>query len=323
VTDGPTQWWPLPNHEHHRRRLLTAIAAESAPEDAGERASAGRLSGWARSRGRLTPAMAAVAVLLVVAVGLGVNALLRSAGQPDQSGTGPAPAGSSPGPRPSAVGGGEWSVTQQYTVTAPVSSMIVKDGAGSVSVAAGSGSEVSVTAKIYYRTDRPAISHAVSGRTLSLGYSACADCGVTFTVTVPRAASVTIDEHTGEVTVANLAGDVSVNDETGMVKLVNLTGDVSVRDGTGEVIATGLSSALATFRDGTGMIDVAFNVAPRQVSAVSETGMVAVRVPSGTTYKVTASSQTGLVDDSVPQSAAATHVITATTRTGMVSVSTG
>jgi hypothetical protein len=50
---------------------------------------------------------------------------------------------------------------------------------------------------------------------------------------------------------------------------------------------------------------------------------VSVRVPSGTTYRVNASSQVGVVDDSVPQSPTATHVITASTNTGMVSVSTG
>ena len=342
MNDQPAQPRPLPHHERHRRTLLAAIAAESAHERGAGRPARSPESGLARAarsrrlrslaetepsrrRGRVVPAMSAAAVFIVAAAGIGVHALLRPASQPSQPGVRLTTAAtrSSASPRPSAVGGGEWSVTQKYTVTAPVSSLIVNDTAGSVSVTSGSGSEVSVAAKIYYRTSRPSISHTVSGRTLTLGYSACADCSVAFTVTVPRAASVTINEHTGEVAVANLAGDVSVSDDTGTVAMASLTGDVSVQNGSGAINGTGLSTARASFRDLNGIIDVAFTAPPRQLSAVSDTGTVSVQVPSGVTYKVDASSQLGVIDVSVPQSPTATHVITATTDTGPVSVSTG
>ena len=48
------------------------------------------------------------------------------------------------------------------------------------------------------------------------------------------------------------------------------TGDVSVRNGSGTITGTGLSAALASFRDGNGVIDVAFAAPPRQLSAVSK-----------------------------------------------------
>lgn len=336
MNDQAAQSRPLPHHERHRRTLLAAIAAESAREQASGRPARSPEPGLARAagararslprigsprRGWVTPVMAAAAVLVVVAAGVGVHALVRPASQP---GTRPTPATMrSAGSRPSPAGGGEWTVTQRYTVPAPVGSLIVNDTAGSVAVTAGSGSEVSVTAKIYYRTSRPSISHTVSRRTLALGYSACADCGVAFTITVPRAASVTINEHTGKVTVASVAGDVSVSDDTGMISLTDLSGDVSVHDGTGAISGTGLSAARASFSDRDGMTELTFTAPPRQLIAESGTGMVSIRVPSGTTYRVEASSKLGMVDDSVPQSAAATHMITATTGTGMVSVSTG
>jgi hypothetical protein len=47
---------------------------------------------------------------------------------------------------------------------------------------------------------------------------------------------------------------------------------------------------------------------------------VAVRVPSGTAYRVTARTQIGSVRVSVPRAAAAAHVIQATTGTGTVTV---
>lgn len=344
MNDQPAQSWPLPNHERHRRVLLDAIAAESARQQAADGparspelrpARAGfprslQETGSSRLRAWVAPALAAVAVILVAAAGVGVHALLRPASQPGQPGARPAVAAtrtttaaepSTAGP--SAVGGGEWSVTQKYTITAPVSSMIVNDTAGSVAVAGGPGSEVSVTAKIYYRASRPTVSDTVSGRTLALGYSGCTDCGVAFTITVPRAVGVTVHERTGKVTVADLAGNVAVSDDTGMVTVAGLTGDVSVQAGSGGIGGTGLSAARASFRDTVGAIDVAFTAPPRLLTAVTDTGMVSVQVPPGTTYRVNASSQLGLVDDSVPQSPTATHVITASSSIGMVSVSAG
>jgi len=205
----------------------------------------------------------------------------------------------------------------------PVNSLIVNDTTGSVSVSSGPGSEVSVTTTIHYSTSSPYITHTISGHALTLGYSGCTDCSVAFTVTVPRTASVTIHVQTGHVSVASLAGDVSVGDDTGKVTLIGLTGNVSVRDGTGSVSGTGLSAKRASFQDGTGSIDVAFTAAPRQLSAVTGTGEVSVRVPSGTAYQVNASSKAGSVKVSVPQSPTVTHVITATTTTGAVSVSNG
>jgi hypothetical protein len=217
--------------------------------------------------------------------------------------------------------GPQTSVTQKYTPTAPVSRLIVAEPVGSVSVSSGSGSKVSVTTTITYRGSRPSITHKISGRTLALGHSACSNCDVAFTVTVPRAASVAIHLSTGSVTVARLAGDVSVADGTGSVRMAGLTGHVSAWDDTGSIGGTGLSAMRASFHDGTGDIHVAFTAAPRKLSAVTRTGSVSVRLPSGTAYQVHAGSRVGSVRVSVPHSPTAPHVIIATTSTGRVSVS--
>jgi hypothetical protein len=213
------------------------------------------------------------------------------------------------------------SVTQEYAPTVPVSSLIVNDTVGSVSVSSGPGSGVSVTATISYGGSRPSLTHAISGQTLTLGHSACTSCGVAFAVTVPRMAAVAIRLRTGNVTVADLGGDLSVVDDTGAVTMTSLIGDVFVQVSTGSVNGTGLSAMRASFQSRTGSIDVAFTAAPRQLSAVNGTGRVAVRLPSGTAYHVDASSQTGKVDVSVPRSSAVTHMVTAATITGRVSVS--
>ncbi|HEX6524572.1 MAG TPA: DUF4097 family beta strand repeat-containing protein [Streptosporangiaceae bacterium] len=241
-------------------------------------------------------AAAAGAVLIVAAAGISGCASLHAAGL------------------------GQSSVTQTYTPAVPVTSLIVNDPDGSVSVSSGSGSAVSVTATIYYDDDKPSITHTVSGQALTLGYSSCTDCGVAFTITVPRTASVAINGHSGDVTVASLAGDVSVVHDIGRVTMTGLTGNVSVQNHIGSISGTGLSAAQASLHNGAGNIDVAFTSAPRRLSAVSRTGRVSVRVPSGNAYQVNASSNVGSVKVSVPQSPATTHVITATVTIGTVSV---
>ena len=71
---------------------------------------------------------------------------------------------------------------------------------------------------------------------------------------------------------------------------------------------------------GTGMISAGFTAPPREIFATSGIGSVDVRVPSGSAYRVTASSQTGSVLVSVHRAAASSHVLQASTGTGTVTV---
>jgi predicted membrane protein len=68
------------------------------------------------------------------------------------------------------------------------------------------------------------------------------------------------------------------------------------------------------------MISAGFTAPPRQIVARSGIGSVAIRVPSGTAYRVTASTQIGSVRVPVPRAAASSHVIHAATSTGTVTV---
>jgi len=110
---------------------------------------------------------------------------------------------------------------------------------------------------------------------------------------------------------------------SGVGNVALLLGSTTGRDGIGGVSGTGLSATQASFQDGTGSIDVGFTAAPRQLSAVTQTGAVSIRVPSGMAYQVKAGSKAGSVHVSVPQSPAASRVITATTTIGAVSVRNG
>ena len=256
-------------------------------------------------------------MLAIAGAVLGARALLPQGGQP---GTGRPPvtgsAGTTPSlstaltpvgatPTPVQESGGQWLVTRKYQMNAPVSGLVVNDPVGAVLVSGGGSGGVSVTATVSYRSAQPAITQRVSGGTLSLAYSSCTDCGVSFQVTVPRGASITINEGTGHVGLTGLAGGV----------------DVAVH--AGSVTATGLTGAEARFSDDVGGINVSFSAPPRQLTAQAQTGAIIVDVPSSADYRVSANTGMGALTVTVPQSSSATHVVTATTNIGAVTVGTG
>jgi hypothetical protein len=300
---------PLPNHEQHRHDLLAAIRAESA--GAGRPVAGDRPGPF--SRPWVAPAAAAAAVLAVVAATTTVHALARSGNGSPAGGQGnQAPAAASTATatatapvtsKPTSLGGGEQRVTTSFDVAAAVTSLTVDDPAGSVTVTAGDVSAVSVTAAIYYAGTAPSITRDLSpAKALALGYSACSKCGVGFSITVPRNASVNVTEDTGAVT------------------LTGIGGNVSVRVGTGSVTATGLTGLTGKFNVGHGRIQAGFTVAPTLVDAAVDTGAVTVQVPSSATYQVTASSAHGPARVTVPRGGQSSHVVNASASAGTVAV---
>ena len=306
---------PLPRHEQHRGELLAVIREVEERESpwrrrrfdlAGLPGRAAR-AGWP---GWITPVAAAAAVLLIAGLTAGVHALMSAGGHQAAAGTGKAvpsrpqrtgivTASQAP---PSPAGGGQWKVTRQYQVTTPVTSLVVDNPVGAVTIIGGATTAVSVTATIDYRGAAPSSTPRVSGHTLTVSYGPCTDCGAAFYVTVPRGVSVTVHEGTGQVTLSSLAGEVSA------------------QSGTGNVTGTGLSGATGRFQIGTGRVDVAYAKPPRQVSVVASTGAVQVLVPASVAYRVSAGSEIGAVDIAVPQSPSASRVISVQDGVGAVTV---
>jgi hypothetical protein len=106
----------------------------------------------------------------------------------------------------------------------------------------------------------------------------------------------------------------------GDIRLTGLSGVISAGTDIGQIQASGMSGRQLALRTGTGMISAGFTVPPQLVRAHAGTGSVAVRVPSGTAYRVTASTQVGAVRITVPQAATSPRVIRASTGIGTVTV---
>jgi hypothetical protein len=195
--------------------------------------------------------------------------------------------------------------TERSLVSSAVGTLIVRGSVSAVSITGANRSTVSITAHLEYRGDAPVITRRVTGRRLDLGYtcpSRSRDCGVSFDLTVPRGIGATVRVGVGQI------------------RLSGLSGTISAGTGIGQIQASGMSVPQIALTTGTGMISAEFAAPPQQVYAHSGIGSVAIRVPSGTAYRVTASTQIGSVRVSVPRAAASSHVIRATTNTGTVTV---
>lgn len=212
--------------------------------------------------------------------------------------------------------------TRQYSVSAPVQTLVVNAHVGSVHVTGGGSGRVSVTENITFRHEMPVTTHRASAGTLTLDSKcpALETCGVSYEITVPRAMTVQVTDNVGTISLESLSGDVTAHTNVGTIKLGSVSGPVEVTGNTGSILGQDVSSAHVTLRVSVGKIEVTFSAAPASVSAVSSVGSVTLRVPGTLPYAVTAHASTGSTQVTVSRDPSSSHTITATTKTGSITV---
>jgi len=193
-------------------------------------------------------------------------------------------------------------VTRAYQVPAPVSTVIVTSGAGSVSITGGGGPGVSVTEQLTYSKTPPVTSRAVSGGTLRASYTCPAQvvCAVGYVLRVPSSVAVQATTMAGAIRLADLSGQVTAKADAGLIS------------------ATGLRAASVSLTNDVGAINASFSAPPATIQAVTRVGAIRLRVPDSTAYRVSADAHVGKATVSVRESASSTHAITATTDVGAI-----
>jgi hypothetical protein len=292
---------------------------------------------------RFSPLAAAVAVASLVLVAV---ALQPAPARPAASGRTTRPAG------PAAHGHGARGLrpgTRSFRVTAPVSTLVINDARGNVTVSAGAGRSIQVTEQVsHYTGTAPQVTHGITDGTLTLAYrsSNCAgnhsgSCAmVNFTVEVPRSTGVSVSDGAGQTSINDLSGPVRVTDEAGDIRLSALSGSVTAQADSGDVTATAVSSpsltvtALAGDVTATAMttpdlsvtaqagdISAAFSTVPRQVQLTATAGDIRLRLPPGdASYRIMASAVAGDTTIGVPRSSTSADLITATATAGDISI---
>ena len=201
-------------------------------------------------------------------------------------------------PRP-VQGGSQASAT--YTVSAPVSTLVVNSGAGAVTITGSRRPTVAVTEQIQFSARPPAMMRTLAAKTLMLGYQCPHEslCAAAYDIQVPRGMAVRVVSETGEIRLSSLAGTVTAGSGAGLIS------------------AAGLTSRTASFTTSQGEINAVFAAAPMTVHVATNQGAINLRVPGTVSYEVTA--PPGELDSAIvtiPRSSSSRHVIDATCKAG-------
>jgi hypothetical protein len=196
---------------------------------------------------------------------------------------------------------------KSFTVSGPISAVVIHGGSGSIDVTGSSRSTVSVSQQVSYSKTPPNATHSLHAGTLTVSYSCPVElvCGVTYDIQVPRGVAVTVSAGTGSIT------------------LTSLNGTVSARAGAGLITADGLRSATASFTSNAGGIIASFTAAPRSLTANTNVGPITLTVPGAAAYRINTHTFVGTSTVTVHRSGSSAHSISAKSDLGSITIDPG
>lgn len=212
--------------------------------------------------------------------------------------------------------------TYSYSLPGQLRTLVVNAHVGSVRVTGSGSSHVSVTERISFRGTAPSTTHRSAAGTAMLDSScpALETCTVGYDITVPRAMTVRVTSNVGEIHLQSLSGQVTAHTNAGDINLGSVSGPVEATGHAGSIRGQDVSSPRAILHSSAGVIEVDFSAAPVTVTATSDIGSVTLRVPGSVPYHVTTNVGVGSAYVGVTSSPASPHAITASTRTGSVTI---
>ncbi|MFD3835368.1 DUF4097 family beta strand repeat-containing protein [Streptomyces sp. NPDC058642] len=147
-----------------------------------------------------------------------------------------------------------------------------------------------------------------------------ADCAAKHRIEVPRGVSVKVEDGDGSVRASGFEDALSIRTGDGSVHVTDSSGPLDLKTGDGSVRAD-VTSRDVRSQTGDGSVHLELGAVPDRVESRSGDGSVTIDVPEAT-YKVTTQTGDGGVDVTVPRADSSSHVITARTGDGKVTVRT-
>jgi hypothetical protein len=193
---------------------------------------------------------------------------------------------------------------KSFTVSGPVSAVVIHGGSGSIDVTGSARSTVSVSQQVSYSKTPPNATHSLRGGMLTISYSCPVEivCGVTYDVQVPRGVAVTVSAGAGSITLTSLAGTVSARAAAGLITAVDLR------------------SATASFTSNAGGVIASFTSAPRSLTANTNVGPITLTVPGAVAYRISTHTFVGTATVTVHRSGSSAHSISASSDLGSISI---
>jgi DUF4097 and DUF4098 domain-containing protein YvlB len=190
-------------------------------------------------------------------------------------------------------GGNSESETKTHEITDKVAVLSLKTGSGDVEITETAGTAIKITERLRWSREKPKTEREVGGDTLRVSYecpTSFDNCGVDYTVEVPKGIRLQLDAGSGDS------------------KLRALSGPITAEAGSGTVEGSELSSKQVTVKTGSGESRLRFASAPDAVEVDTGSGGAAVFLPNGP-YAVTAGAKTGEVTVGVDNDPAAARKI--------------
>ncbi|WP_030931886.1 DUF4097 family beta strand repeat-containing protein [Streptomyces sp. NRRL S-646] len=147
-----------------------------------------------------------------------------------------------------------------------------------------------------------------------------ADCSARHRIEVPRGVTVKVEDGDGSVRARGFQDALSIRTGDGSVHVTDSTGPLEMHTGDGSVHAA-VSSRRVRAETGDGSVDLELAAVPDLVDSRSHDGSVTVALPKAT-YRVTTETGDGSVDVSVPRSDSSSHVVSARSGDGKVTLKT-
>jgi len=212
--------------------------------------------------------------------------------------------------------------TDDKTEQVAITDVHISGGSGDITVRPGNHGQVRIRRTIRYAGDAPSgTTFRIEGSTLFLTTNCGRHCGVDYDVQVPEGVTVTGTTDAGDVRLTGVS-KVDIDVHAGDVSVTRATGPVQIRSDSGDIGATDLRGATTDLQAGLG--DITVNLfSAGSVTARTLAGDIRVRVPSGTGYRIHASTGAGDTNLAVPNDPNGTYLLSLQAKVGDVVVSAG
>jgi hypothetical protein len=148
-----------------------------------------------------------------------------------------------------------------------------------------------------------------------------ADCSARHRIVVPRGVAVTVKNEDGSVSAQGFKDALSIRTADGSVRVRDSAGPLDLRTADGSIHADGVDSRRVQARTQDGSVRLDLDAVPDLVESHTEDGSVTIALPQET-YRVTTETGDGSVDVSVPRDDTSSHVVSAHTSDGKITVRT-
>ncbi|MEU9896829.1 DUF4097 family beta strand repeat-containing protein [Streptomyces phaeochromogenes] len=170
----------------------------------------------------------------------------------------------------------------------------------------------------------PKVTWAMNDDTLKLRMhcsGVVADCSAKHRIEVPRDVAVVVRGDDGSVKAGGFKDSLNIHTKDGSVRVEDVAGALTLRTDDGSVRASGIDSKRVNVNTKDGSVQLDLSVVPDRVSARGDDGSLTIGLPEAT-YRVTTGTDDGAVDVSVPRDEGSSHVVSAHTKDGKVTVRT-